>query len=672
MKLTIKLENGSIKVVELNKDLEFTVAKGEQYVFSNGFTNYVLNFKDDQESIVLVFNIDGKSVQVVLNGIVPHLQDNIPGMDSPTAVIINKNVDDESLDTIMENTAFNGSEILDQLALLSSKPIELGLDGDDSLSLITSFESLVGSLGAAAAGPDAGGDTNSDGSTFNTIFGNIDDPLSPIATSDSWVNLPESISSTGIETDGTPVIPTISISDSTVNETAGQISFVITLDQATTNTVLVNYSTLDGTALSGLDYTASAGSIIFLPGEVSKTINIPVNNDNIYEISENLLINLDAPINATITDGQATGTIIDTNLPAFSIQGVEVIEGEYAVFTVDLDSASARDITISLATKDGSATSNDYLPQTEVLVNGSWVDSSTVTIPAGDISVQVRVKTLNDALKEPLETFDLEGTLSSGLTSNTTASGTSSISDNNIITSEDTALVSIAGEQTIVEGETSTAYTVSVDQPAGNVTTGIIVKLIYTGVAADGADFSGVTEVTIPAGSNETTFKINTIDDNIAEGSEKFTITIGAITDTNFENIVAKTGSESVETTITDESVPTDPDAQTATVSLVGPGDVVEGEQTTDYTVTITEAPKTDLVVTFNYTTTDANGDDYTAVGSVTIKANETSAKFKIDTIDDNIAEGSEDFTVSINTVQNGGLEDVRVSTTQNAVTTTI
>ena len=33
MKLTIKTGTGLTKVVDLNKDLEFNVAKGEQYVF---------------------------------------------------------------------------------------------------------------------------------------------------------------------------------------------------------------------------------------------------------------------------------------------------------------------------------------------------------------------------------------------------------------------------------------------------------------------------------------------------------------------------------------------------------------------------------------------------------------------------------------------------------------
>jgi len=137
-----------------------------------------------------------------------------------------------------------------------------------------------------------------------------------------------------------------------------------------------------------------------------------------------------------------------------------------------------------------------------------------------------------------------------------------------------------------------------------------------------------------------------------------------------FEKTIS--GTTVVNTIITDEAVPVTPDGDTAIVSLVGPGTVIEGEVTTDYTVTITEAPLTDLVVTFNYTTTDADGDDYTAVGSATILANQTSATFNITTLDDTVYEGNEDYSVSIASVANGGLEDVRISPTENSVTTTI
>ena len=157
MKLTIKNGFGSNKVIDLNKDLEFNVAKGEQYIFSSGFSNYILNFKDNQESISLIFNVDGKNVTINLNGIVPFLNQNTDNSKNPTAVIINKNVDNKDLDPILDNTAFNGSEILDRLEELASKPVETGSNEGDNLALISDFQTLLDSLGAAAAGPAGAG-----------------------------------------------------------------------------------------------------------------------------------------------------------------------------------------------------------------------------------------------------------------------------------------------------------------------------------------------------------------------------------------------------------------------------------------------------------------------------------------------------------------------------------
>jgi hypothetical protein len=225
MKLTIKNGFGSNKVIDLNKDLEFNVVKGEQYIFSSGFSNYILNFKDNQESISLVFNVDGKTVKVELNGIVPFLQANNDNTKNPTSVIINKNVENEDLDPILDNSAFNGSEILDRLEALASNPVDTGSNPVDNLALISDFQSLLDSLGAAAAGPGTGGDTAGDGSTFNSILGTLDNSLPGIGESDKWENLSESISSSPVETGNTiglrsitPIVtPEIVISDSSIN-----------------------------------------------------------------------------------------------------------------------------------------------------------------------------------------------------------------------------------------------------------------------------------------------------------------------------------------------------------------------------------------------------------------------------------------------------------------------
>jgi len=225
MKLTIKNEFGSNKVIDLNKDLEFNVAKGEQYIFSSGFSNYILNFKDNQESISLIFNVNGKNVTVDLNGIVPYLNENNDTTKNPTSVIINKNVEDKDLDTILENSAFSGSEILDKLAELSSTPVNTGSDIGDNLALISNFQTLLDSLGAAAAGPGGEGNATGNGSTFNSILGSVDDTLPGIAESDRWVNLSDSISSVPVDTNtnadigiGDVVPPSFSVTDAIVTE----------------------------------------------------------------------------------------------------------------------------------------------------------------------------------------------------------------------------------------------------------------------------------------------------------------------------------------------------------------------------------------------------------------------------------------------------------------------
>ena len=78
--------------------------------------------------------------------------------------------------------------------------------------------------------------------------------------------------------------------------------------------------------------------------------------------------------------------------------------------------------------------------------------------------------------------------------------------------------MSIIGEYTITEGDTSGAFVVLLNQAPESVGSDITVTLNYSGVAQDGSDFSGVASVVIPAGSNATTFTIDTIDDAPARG----------------------------------------------------------------------------------------------------------------------------------------------------------
>src|SRR5262249_54686540 len=72
--------------------------------------------------------------------------------------------------------------------------------------------------------------------------------------------------------------PGIALSDAAAVEgNTGTVSAVFTLrlSAPSTQTVSVRYATADGTAIAGSDYTATAWTVTFAPGETSKTISIP-------------------------------------------------------------------------------------------------------------------------------------------------------------------------------------------------------------------------------------------------------------------------------------------------------------------------------------------------------------------------------------------------------------
>jgi Calx-beta domain len=52
-----------------------------------------------------------------------------------------------------------------------------------------------------------------------------------------------------------------------------------------------------------------SGSLIFTPGQTSKTIQVIIQGDNAVEPDEHFFVNLSSPTNATIADGQGQGNI---------------------------------------------------------------------------------------------------------------------------------------------------------------------------------------------------------------------------------------------------------------------------------------------------------------------------------------------------------------------------
>jgi len=114
-------------------------------------------------------------------------------------------------------------------------------------------------------------------------------------------------------------LPTLSVNDISENEDVGVADFTVSLSSPSAFPVTVNYSTADGTATAGSDYTATSGNQTFAPGEIDKTIPVPIVDDFLYEGDETFSLNLSNPANATISDGQGIGTIVDNDLPGYTV-----------------------------------------------------------------------------------------------------------------------------------------------------------------------------------------------------------------------------------------------------------------------------------------------------------------------------------------------------------------
>jgi hypothetical protein len=174
----------------------------------------------------------------------------------------------------------------------------------------------------------------------------------------------------------------------------------VVLSEASTQTITVNYSTLDGTANAGSDYVAASGSLTFSPGELSKILDVSINGDTIDEVDENFKLTLSGATNATIGTSSAVFTIFDDDGPTVSINDVSVVEGDggwkEVFFTVSLSAPTVQDVTVryDFSPFHSTANSDDYrrIPL-EV----------RATILHGQLSTQFFVRVNGDIEVEPDE-----------------------------------------------------------------------------------------------------------------------------------------------------------------------------------------------------------------------------------------------------------------------------
>jgi hypothetical protein len=115
-------------------------------------------------------------------------------------------------------------------------------------------------------------------------------------------------------------VPKPSVSVANVSQSEGDsgsqpAAFTVSLSKASPLRVTVAYTTADGTANAGTDYTATSGTLAFAPGQTSQTVAVPVVGDTAFEPDETFTLTLSNPVNATLATATATGTITNNDAP---------------------------------------------------------------------------------------------------------------------------------------------------------------------------------------------------------------------------------------------------------------------------------------------------------------------------------------------------------------------
>ncbi|MEH2115632.1 Calx-beta domain-containing protein [Nostoc sp.] len=431
--------------------------------------------------------------------------------------------------------------------------------------------------------------------------------------------------------------PAISISDVSITEGntgTTNANFTITLSNPSSQQVTVNYNTSDGTANTvDSDYNSTPGTIIFAPGETSKTLSIGVIGDNKFETDETFGVNLLSATNATITDSLGVGTIInDDNQPTINISDVSVPEGNTgttnANFTISLSNPSYQQVTVNYNTSDGTAqvADSDY--------NSA---SGTIIFAPGETSKTLSIGVIGDNQTESNETFAVN------LLGATNAASADNLGVGTIIDDDNLTTVSIS-DVSIAEGNTGTTTnanfivtlsTASLQQVTVNYNTSD-----GTAKVSDSDYNSASGTIIFAPGETSKTLGIGVIGDNKAETNETFSVNLFGATNATI------TDSLGVATIINDDQPPS---ISIADVSLK------EGTtgMTTNANFVVTLSSEFYQPIAVNYSTSDGTAQesdsDYNfGLGTIVFNPGDTSKIISIGIRGDNKVEANETFFVNI------------------------
>jgi len=179
--------------------------------------------------------------------------------------------------------------------------------------------------------------------------------------------------------------------------------FTVSLSGLSAGTVTIPY-TLSGTATSGTDFTAPAGTVTIAANSRSETIDITVLADNLNEAAETITVTLGderatgfevgsgggaVTLSDTTGDNTATGTINDDDQLTVTLSGGGTVdEGSNATVTATLSGATATGAVTVAYTLGATAATNDNDAEDD---DTTGANSGTITVADGQTTGRVNI-----------------------------------------------------------------------------------------------------------------------------------------------------------------------------------------------------------------------------------------------------------------------------------------
>ncbi|MEC4983364.1 MAG: Calx-beta domain-containing protein [Oscillatoria sp. PMC 1068.18] len=422
----------------------------------------------------------------------------------------------------------------------------------------------------------------------------------------------------------------------------------------------VQVSITGGDAEAGEDYSDVNFplTVSFAPDQTSRTITVPVLQDNVTEGTEEITFSVSDLFGAAIgSQDSATLQITDddTVTPAivqFGQANYSVTEGEGVSQVITLvrsgnaeTLSNTTQVQVSLA--GGSATpgadfNNSLFPQ-------------TVTFAAGETTASLTVDIVDDSIVEATETVAFSVTGVNNATIGAQATATLSIFDDDSQTGQPSIQFSQAS-YTVAEGD-GTVNVVTLTRSGGDLNTTSQVALSVTGGTATGGgvDYSILTNSTVSFAAGETskTVTVNVVDDNLVENTETVNFSVTAL-----NNADIGTRSSATLSILDNDGV-----GEAPTIEFSASSYLVNENAGNSQVVTLTrtggeidEASTVRVSITGGTATA---GQDYTATGfpqTVSFAAGETTKTLTVPIIDDNIDEPVETVNFSVTGVENAAI----------------